>query len=113
MANVGAMDDSSAAEAKEEERRISGLDIAWVLIMITGWVIVAAMLVTSPSTADRFWEWSTDLALWQRVIEWIVLLPWMVGLWIWESDWGTSLRVAGVSVVAIAWIVASWPGVGR
>lgn len=87
--------------------------LAWLIIMVAGWVILAVMLMTAPGTIDRFWEWSRDLPLWQQVIEWIVLLPWMVGIAIWESDWTTGLRVGAISLAAAAWILASWPGVGR
>jgi hypothetical protein len=88
------------------------MDIAWLLIMVTGWLIVAYLLIATPDTADRFWHWSSGLALWQRVIEWIVLLPWMLALAIWESDWSTNLRVGAIIAIAAAWIVAALPGVG-
>jgi len=85
------------------------LSIAWFLIMLTGWAIVATLLVAAPDTTDRFWHGSRNLPMWQQVIEWIILLPWMVGIAIWQSDWATNVRVAAVTLVALAWIAASKP----
>ena len=93
-------------------REVRPLDIAWLLIMITGWLIVAYLLIATPDTADRFWSWSAGLAFWQRVIEWVVLLPWMLALAIWNADWSTNLRVAAIIAIAGGWIVAALPGVG-
>ncbi|MEZ4502414.1 MAG: hypothetical protein R3C39_07300 [Dehalococcoidia bacterium] len=105
------MEDRTAALAAPDRKNASdrALSIAWFLIMLTGWSIVATLLVASPDTADRFWHWSRNLPMWQQVIEWIILLPWMVGLAIWQSDWATNVRVAAVTLVALAWIVASKP----
>ena len=110
MAQLQVADQQHPANEQEGRRIVA---IAWLIIMVTGWAILGVMLMTSPGTVDRFWEWSRDLPLVLQVVVWIVLLPWMVAIAIWESDWATGLRVSAISVAAIAWILGSWPGVGR
>ena len=77
--------------------------------MLTAWAIVTALLVASPDTVDRFWQWSRDLPLWLKAVEWIILLPWMIGIAIWQSDWANSARIAAIALVACGWILASKP----
>lgn len=100
---------AAPAAGKPASSSDRALSIAWFLIMLTGWAIVSALLVASPDTVDRFWHWSSDLPMWQRVIEWILLLPWMVGIAIWQSDWATGVRIAAIALVALGWIYASKP----
>lgn len=110
MAQVHATRQQRAVNQQQGGRIMA---LLWLGIMVTGWVILAVMLMTAPGTIDRFWEWSRNLPLWQQVIEWIVFLPWMVAIAIWQSDWATGLRVGAISLAAAAWIFGSWPGVGR
>ncbi len=76
-------------------------------VMVVGWIVFFVLLVWFPQTFADIWTWVISLPLWAEVIVWIVLLPWMVGAWIWKSDLAEWQRITLVAIVALLWIVAS------
>lgn len=66
------------------------------------WLIFFGLMVFSPETLTAVWEWVQGRNDALQVILWILTLPYMVALAIWESDWQTWLRI--VLVVSIALI---------
>jgi hypothetical protein len=87
------------------------MEIAWLLV-VTGWAILFALLVAAPGVVGRFWDWSRGLPMWAQVIEWIVLLPWMLATAVWHSDWATNARIGVIAALAAGWIISSLPGIG-
>jgi hypothetical protein len=81
----------------------------WFGIMATAWAIFYLGLALFPDRLVDVWDWVAGLPLVGRVIAWLVALPWMVGLWIWTLDWGQTTRIVVITVVALAWILASVP----
>lgn len=67
------------------------------------WLIFFGLLIFSPSTLDDIWNWVQDLATVWEVLIWIVTLPYMLALAIWESDWQTWLRIVLVVLIAMVW----------
>ncbi len=64
------------------------------------WVGFAVALVSSQGTIDAAWQSVRDLPLLVQVFVWILLLPVMAGLWIWETSWPLVLRL--VLVIGLA-----------
>ena len=60
-------------------------------------------LIFSPGTLDDIWNWVQDLATVWQVLVWLLTLPYMVALAIWESDWQTWLRILLVVLIALFW----------
>lgn len=79
------------------------------IIMVGLWGVFIALAFASPETLNDAWQWSRDLAWPLQVVVWIVFLPWMVGLWVWQTDWSLGVRLAIVAVLAVGWSVASLP----
>ena len=84
-----------------------GEGVAWaaqsgVLFVIFAviWIAFAAALVFSQGSVDQAWQVIRDLLLIVQVVVWILLLPVMLGLWIWESGWPLVVRL--VLVVGVA-----------
>ena len=64
------------------------------------WVALGAGMLLSQGSVDQVWETIRDLPLIVQAVVWLLFLPLMIGLWVWESSWPVIVRV--VVVVAIA-----------
>jgi hypothetical protein len=64
------------------------------------WVAVGIGIVASAGTVDEAWRAIGALPLVVQAIAWVLLLPVMLGLWVWESNWPLIVRL--VVVVGIA-----------
>ena len=66
------------------------------------WVGFITALVVNREWLDVLWNWAQVLPLVPRIIVWVLFLPIMVGLWIWESSWPTLGRLVGFTGI-VAW----------
>jgi hypothetical protein len=64
------------------------------------WIAFAAGLIWSEGTIDQAWTSIRASPLVVQAVVWLLFLPVMVGLWIWETTWPVILRV--FLVVSIA-----------
>jgi hypothetical protein len=62
-------------------------------IFLVIWIAFGAGIVASQGTVDQAWQAIRDLPLVVQVVVWVLFLPVMIGLWIWESDWPLLVRV--------------------
>jgi hypothetical protein len=72
------------------------------VICVVLWVGFVIALVVNREWLDVLWNWAQALPLIPKIIVWMVFLPIMVGLWIWESSWPTLVRLVGFAGIA-AW----------
>jgi hypothetical protein len=82
-----------------------------ILIFAVLWVGFAVALVVNREWLDLLWHWVLALPTFARVIVWLVLLPIMVGLWIWESTWSafvSLLAFAGMIVWTLLAVSSFW-----
>lgn len=73
------------------------------------WAMFAIGAIFTPETVDAFWQSVRDLPWWFEVPIWFFTLPWMIGLWIWESSLELWLRFVLVAGVALANLVSFNP----
>ena len=64
------------------------------------WVAFGAALIWSQGSLDAAWQWVRGLPLIVQGVVWLLFLPVMIGLWIWETTWPLILRL--VVIVGIA-----------
>jgi hypothetical protein len=64
------------------------------------WIAFAAGLIFSQGSVDQAWQTIRELPLIVQIVVWILFLPVMIGLWIWETSWPLVLRL--VLVVGVA-----------
>jgi ABC-type amino acid transport system permease subunit len=64
------------------------------------WVAFAAGLIFSQGSVDQAWQTIRELPLIVQIVVWILFLPVMIGLWIWETTWPLVVRL--VLVVGVA-----------
>ena len=64
------------------------------------WIAFGIALIWSQGSLDAAWQWVRGLPLIFQGIVWLLFLPVMIGLWIWETTWPLILRL--VVIVGIA-----------
>ena len=77
-----------------------------ILIFVVLWVGFAAALIVNREWLDLLWNWVRALPLVAEIIVWILLLPIMVGLWIWESPSSDLLRLLGLAGI-VGWTLVA------
>jgi ABC-type amino acid transport system permease subunit len=77
-----------------------GSGVGWlaesgVLFVVFGivWLAVGVGLVWSQGTVDQAWQAIRELPLLVQAVVWLLFLPVMAGLWIWESSWPLLIRL--------------------
>ena len=70
------------------------------LVFAVLWLLVGAGIVLSQGSVDAAWDQIRQLPLIVQGIAWLLLLPVMAGLWIWESSW--PLMIRAVLVLGLA-----------
>ena len=71
-------------------------------IFVVLWTAFGIALVGKPKTLDGVWASFRGLGLPVQVVLALLLLPVVLGLWIWESRWAFWLRLP--LVVGLAWL---------
>ena len=64
------------------------------------WIGFGVALAWSHGSLDAAWTWTRSLPLLLQGVIWLLFLPVMLGLWIWETTWPLALRLALVLGVA-------------
>ena len=69
------------------------LNIYAIAILAMLWVGFIIALVVNREWLDLLWNWVQALPLVARIIVWVLFLPGMMGLWVWESSWPALVRL--------------------
>jgi ABC-type amino acid transport system permease subunit len=84
-----------------------GSTIGWlaesgVLFVVFGalWVGFGIALIGSQPSIDEVWQTIRSWPLIVQILAWILVLPVMAGLWVWETTWPLVLRL--VIVLSLA-----------
>ncbi|MBW3633310.1 MAG: hypothetical protein KY456_09805 [Chloroflexi bacterium] len=64
------------------------------------WLGFGAALIWSQGTLDAAWESIRSLPLLVQGVVWLLFLPVMLALWVWETTWPLILRLLLVSGLA-------------
>jgi hypothetical protein len=64
------------------------------------WVAFGVGLVWSQGSIDQAWAAIRSLPLLVQGVVWLLFLPIMVGLWIWETTWPFVVRLVLVAGIA-------------
>ena len=76
------------------------------VIFVMLWVGFVVALVVNREWLDVVWNWAQALPLVAKIIVWVLFLPIMVGLWIWESSFSTLGNVVGFAGI-VAWTLVA------
>ena len=88
-------------------KRSGGVDLFGVAIFIVFlvlWLAFAAALVWSQGSLDQTWEWIRGQHVVLQGVLWLLFLPVVAGLWVWETTWPLIVRlivVVGLGLVNV------------
>jgi hypothetical protein len=87
--------------SRVEIQRSSRMPVVWVVVVALLWVAFGAVLLASAGSLGELWTWARDQSILIQGFMWVLLLPWMAALAIWEGTW--VLWVKLVLIAGIAW----------
>jgi hypothetical protein len=64
------------------------------------WGAFGAALIWSQGSLDGAWQWVRSLPLLLQGLVWLLFLPVVIGLWIWETTWPLIVRLVLVAGIA-------------
>ena len=70
------------------------------LVFAILWVAFGAALIWSQGSVDQAWATINGLPLILRVLVWLLFLPVVAGLWVWEPSWPLIVRVITIAAIA-------------
>ena len=65
------------------------------------WVAFGAAIIWSQGSLDATWDWVRSLPILVQAVVWLLFLPVVVGLWVWETTWPLVVRLPVVIGLAI------------
>ena len=77
-----------------------------IVIFAILWVGFAIALVVNREWLDLLWNWVRALPTVAEIIVWVLFLPIMVGLWIWESSWPALVRLLAFAGIVVWTLLA-------
>ncbi len=77
-----------------------------IVIFAMLWVGFAIALVVNREWLDLLWNWVRALPSVAEIIVWVLFLPIMVGLWIWESSWPALVRLLAFAGIVVWTLLA-------
>jgi hypothetical protein len=66
------------------------------------WIAFAAAVVSSPGTLSALWHQIRQLPLVIQGLVWLLFLPIVMGLWIWERNWSLPIRLILIVGLGVA-----------
>lgn len=91
-------------------RMIRGL---WALALLAGWIAFAYLALGTAGGLEGGWAWVRVQPILMQAAMWLFLLPYMVALWIGQSDWALWVKVVLIGFIAVSLLaVASAPPKG-
>jgi ABC-type amino acid transport system permease subunit len=70
------------------------------LVFAVLWIAFAVGVIWSQGTVDHAWQQIRDLPLLVQLVIWVLFLPVMIGMWVWQSGWPLLVRLVLVLGVA-------------
>jgi hypothetical protein len=70
------------------------------------WIRFAISLAVNREWLDLLWNWVRALPYVTEIVVWVLFLPLMVGLWIWESSWPALVNLLAVAGIVVWTLLA-------
>jgi hypothetical protein len=77
-----------------------------IVIFAMLWVGFAIALVVNREWLDLLWNWVRALPSVAEIIIWLLFLPIMVGLWIWDSSWPALVHLLAFAGIVVWTLLA-------
>ncbi|MFC2030574.1 hypothetical protein ACFLWA_07600 [Chloroflexota bacterium] len=77
-----------------------------IVILAILWGGFAITLVVNREWLDLLWNWVRALPTVAEIIVWVLFLPIMTGLWIWQSSWPALVRLLAFAGIVVWTLLA-------
>jgi hypothetical protein len=84
-------------------------NIGVFVLFLCLWIAFAAALVLSQGSLDATWAWIGQQNIVVQGIVWLLFLPVVAGLWVWESGWPELVRLAIIGGLAFVNLYLFFP----
>lgn len=91
----------SVALSHQSKKEVKLVEVVGFVVVVVLWVAFGLALLVSQSSIHDMWSWFSGQSLLLQIPLGIVFLPWVAGMWIWETSWPIGAR--GVLVGGLAW----------
>jgi hypothetical protein len=71
-----------------------------IVIFAVLWIGFAIALLVNPQWLDSLWTGVRALPTLAEILVWVLFLPIMVGLWVWQSSWPVLVRLLAFAGLA-------------
>ena len=78
-------------------------------VVVGLWLAFGATLLVDPGSLVDLWERFRDRSLVVRGVVGLLLLPWVIAVWVWQTDWPLALRLVLDAGLAWATLYAFFP----
>lgn len=69
------------------------MTVAFAVFIVAGWLVMAYLAFFTASGLEGAWQFVRGLPIIVQVVLWLLLLPWMIALWIYQLGWPLWLRL--------------------
>jgi hypothetical protein len=85
--------------------------LGWVslAVVVVTWVGFGVAMWAAPGSLLDIWEWVGGLSIAFKMVLWVLGLPWMLGLAIWQTAWPEGVQVALIAGIALVSVWTIYP----
>lgn len=87
---------------RAEIERKSVMPIVWFALVAIIWFAFGVAILTWAGGFDELWTWVRDQSSLIQGVMWVLLLPWMAALAIWETSWVLWVKLISIAGLAAA-----------
>ena len=91
--------DTAASALGNSVTWLAETGVLFVLFAVL-WAAFGAALIWSQGSLDAAWQWVRSLPLLLQGLVWLLFLPVVIGLWVWETTWPLVVRLVLVAGIA-------------
>jgi hypothetical protein len=103
--------ETETLEASAVTRSRRRLTMEWFafVVLAAAFVAFVALMFTDPSRLDSLWTSLRGLPIAVQVLIWLLLLPLVLALAVWQAGWAYPVRLVGVAAIAAVFLFMFFP----
>jgi len=79
--------------------------LAFAVFIVLGWLVFGYLAFFAAGGLQGAWQAVRGLPILVQLLVWLLLLPWMMALWIYQTGWALWLRL--LLIAGLIWVTYS------